>query len=203
MGVARAFGKEGYALALLARNPAKLGENAQTLKQEGFAVYTFTADAGEEASLIEAFAQIRTQLGDPEVLIYNAAAFTPGKPSEINSSQLLADFRVNVAGALMATQQVIPAMKAKRCGSILLTGGGLALHPAADASSLAIGKAGIRSLAFSLAQELGNTGIRVGTVTICGTVEPGTHFDPDAIAQSYMALHKQSSEIAETEVIYK
>lgn len=202
MGVARAFGNEGYTLALLARNATKLEANSQELRQTGYAVHTIAADAGNQDSLISAFDHIRAELGDPEVLIYNAAAFTPGKPSSISFEQLIADFQVNVAGALVAAQQVIPSMKTNRDGTILLTGGGLALNPFADASSLAIGKAGIRSLAFSLAQELTGTGIRVGTVTICGTVQPRTHFDPDAIAQSYIALHKQAPG-TETEVIYK
>ena len=202
MSVARAFGKEGYALALLARNPTKLVANAQALQTEGYTVQTFAADAGDEKSLILVFAQIRAELGNPEVLIYNAAAFTPGKPSAIGFPQLIKDFQVNVAGALVAVQQVLPAMQVNRHGTILFTGGGLALYPSADAASLAIGKAGIRSLAFTLAQELKDSGIRVGTVTICGTVQPGTHFDPDAIAQSYLALHN-ASETPETEVIYK
>lgn len=68
---------------------------------------------------------------------------------------------------------------------------------------MAINKTGIRSLAFSLAQELAEMGIHVATVTICGTVQPETKFDPDAIAQFYLALHKQSSEAFETKVIYK
>jgi len=202
-GVARAFGKEGYTLALLARNRAKLIENAQALEQEGNVVQTFAADAGDEASLSQAFAQIRAQLGDPEVLIYNAAAFNPGKPSAIAFEQLIADFKVNVAGAIVAAQQVIPAMKAKGQGTILFTGGGLALNPWADVSSLAIGKAGIRSLAFSLAQELAAAGIHVATVTICGIVKPGTHFDPDKIAQSYLVLHKQLPNAFETEIVYQ
>lgn len=42
-----------------------------------------------------------------------------------------------------------------------------------------------------------------GTVTICGTVQPGTHFDPDTIAQSYLALHQRSPVTPEIEVIYK
>ncbi len=202
-GVAKAFGNEGYTLALLARNPGRLAENAQDLQQAGYTVQTFTADAGEQDSLVHAFAQIRSQLEDPEILIYNAAASTAGKPTTISFDQLIADFRVNVAGALVAAQQVIPAMKAKGRGTILFTGGGLALHPWADASSLAIGKAGIRSLAFSLAQELTGTGIHVGTVTICGTVQSGTHFDPETIAQSYLALHKQPPEAFEIELVYE
>lgn len=203
MGVARVFGKEGYSLALLARNPSKLEDNAKSLKALGYSVYSFAADAGDELSLVQALTKVQSELGDPEVLIYNAATFTFGKPSTLNFDALTSDFRVNVAGALVAVQQVLPAMKANRKGTILLTGGGLALNPFADVSSLAIGKAGIRSLAFSLAQELASSEIHVGTVTICGTVEPGTHFDPDAIAQSYLTLHKQPLTEFETEIIYK
>jgi short-subunit dehydrogenase len=202
-GVARAFGKEGYTLALVARNFSKLEDNAQSLKTMDYRVQAFAADAGNETDLVQAFAQIRTELGDPSVLVYNAAAFTPGNPSSLNGEALISDFRVNVAGALIAVQQVLPAMQASGQGTILLTGGGLALNPFAGASSLAIGKAGIRSLAFSLAQELQGSGIHVGTVTICGTVEPGTHFDPDAIAQCYLDLHHQSPESWQTEIIYQ
>lgn len=203
LGVARAFGKEGYSLALIARNLTKLENNAQELKAKNYPVHFFAADAGDEASLVQAFTKIRAELGDPTVLVYNAAAFSPGNPSSLSPETLISDFRVNVAGALIAVQQVLPAMQANQKGTILLTGGGLALNPFAGASSLAIGKAGIRNLAFSLAQELSSSGIHVGTVTICGTVEPGTHFDPDAIAESYIALHHQPPQAWQTEVIYK
>jgi short-subunit dehydrogenase len=203
MGVAKVFGKEGYVLALIARNPAKLEDNAQALRANGYAVHLFAADARDEESLVQTFTQIRTQLGDPEVLIYNAAMSTPGKPSSLDPKLLISDFSVNVAGALIAVQQVIPTMQANRKGTILFTGGGLAFNPFTDVCSLSIGKAGIRSLTFSLAQELASSGIHVGTVTICGTVEPGTHFDPEAIAQSYLALHKQPPDSWDTELIYE
>jgi short-subunit dehydrogenase len=202
-GVARAFGKEGYKLALLSRNPAKSEDSIQNLKTLGYTVQSFVADAGDEASLVEAFTKIRAELGDPSVLVYNAAAFTPGNPSSLSGEALVADLRVNIVGALVAVQQVLPAMQSSGRGTILLTGGGLALTPFAGASSLSIGKAGIRNLAFSLAQELKASGIHVGTVTICGTVEPGTHFDPDAIAQSYLSLHQEPPESWQTEIVYQ
>jgi hypothetical protein len=67
----------------------------------------------------------------------------------------------------------------------------------------ALAKQGICNLTLSLAQALHTSGIYVGTVTICGTVEPGTHFDPDAIAQSYITLHHQSLADWQTEIIYQ
>ncbi|WP_041429558.1 hypothetical protein [Synechococcus sp. PCC 7502] len=59
------------------------------------------------------------------------------------------------------------------------------------------------SLAFCLAPKLKDFGIHVGTVTISDTVEVGTHFDPDAIAQSNLKLHQQAAEAFQVEVIYK
>jgi short-subunit dehydrogenase len=203
MGVAKAFGKEGYTLALLARNPAKLLENTQPLKQEGCAVQTFAADAGDEASLIQAFTQIRTQLGDPEVLVYNAAILKQDSVMSLVIADLIQDFKVNLAGAVTAIQQVIPAMQKQKRGTILLTGGGLSLYPNPQFLSLGIGKAAIRQLAMSLAEELKTDRIHMATVTICGTVAPGTKFDPDKIAQSYMALHKQSPDAWQTELVYQ
>jgi short-subunit dehydrogenase len=110
----------------------------------------------------------------------------------LDAEKLMQDFRVNVAGALVAAQQVIPHMKAQRQGTILFTGGGLALQPHPKYASIAVGKAGIRNLSFSLAAELESAGIHVATVTIAGIVRPGTALDPDRIAEEYWRLHVQS-----------
>lgn len=203
MGVARAFGKQGYTLALLARNPSKLADNAQALQAEGYAAQTFAADAGDETSLIQAFTQIRTQLGDPEVLIYNAALLKQDSVMNLSISDLVQDFKVNVTGAVASMQQVIPAMQQQKHGTILLTGGGLALYPSPQLISLGIGKAAIRHLALSLADELKADGIHIATVTICGTVAPGTKFDPDKIAQVYWQLHAQTPDNWQTESVYQ
>jgi NAD(P)-dependent dehydrogenase (short-subunit alcohol dehydrogenase family) len=67
-------------------------------------------------------------------------------------------------------------------------------------ASLAIGKAGIRSLALSLAKELAPEGIHVATVTICGFIQSGTAFAPDRLADRYLALHEQPRERWESEI---
>ncbi len=51
----------------------------------------------------------------------------------------------------------------------------------AQVAALGIGKGALRHLAFDLADELTNQNIHVATVTICGTIQPGTPFDPDRI----------------------
>jgi NAD(P)-dependent dehydrogenase (short-subunit alcohol dehydrogenase family) len=202
-GLAKVFGREGFQLALLSRNPSRHADLLAEIFDAGFTAKSFAADAGDEKSLCAAIAQAAQELGETGVLIYNAIAPTFVKPTQLTTEQLVADFRVNVAGALAATRAVLPGMKARGRGTILFTGGGWALQPWDGAASPSIGKAGIRSLAYTLAQELGGSGIHVGTVTIAGQVAAGTHFDPDKIAEAYLKLHRQPPGKFETEIIYK
>ena len=131
------------------------------------------------------------------MLLYNAAALRKTPPSGLDPETMVEDFRVNVAGALVAVQKVLPSMQEQKKGTILLTGGGLSLNPYYEYASLSVGKAGIRNLTFSLAQELQPHGIKVGTVTIAGFVKKDTHFDPDKIAEEFWKIHasKQGVEI--------
>ncbi len=203
LGLAKAFGREGFQLGLLSRDPNKHVALTTTLAKENFTAKSFSADAGDEESLTAAIAQAERELGEIGVLIYNAIAPTFLKPTQLTPDRLVADFRVNVAGALAATRAVLPGMKARGSGTILFTGGGWALQPWDGAASPSIGKSGIRSLAYTLAQELGGSGIHVGTVTIAGQVAAGTHFDPDKIAEAYLKLHRQAPGNFEPEIIYQ
>ena len=191
LAVARRFEREGYTIAAVSRNG---------FSQAGRA---FLADAGDEQSLRQCLCSIRSEMGDPEVLVYNASAGTPGPPASLNRDALVRDFEVNVVGAVVAAQEFAPAMVKAGRGTILISGGGLALEPMAEIASLSLGKAAIRSLSFSLAKELGTAGIHVATVTICGFVEEGTRFAPGLIADEYWRLHTQPQLEWQREVIYK
>ena len=92
-------------------------------------------------------------------------------------------------------------MKDQGAGRILLTGGGLALHPNAQAASLSLGKVAIRSLAFMLAQELRGTAIRAATVTICGYIQTGSYFDPQRIAEVF--YQTSLSDKTDAEIVYR
>lgn len=189
-GVARAFAALGYRLALVARSIDDRAPLPAALAESGASVVTRAADSGNFADLGAALAALVADHGPAEVLVYNAAAVTPAVPSALAPAQLMADLAVSVGGALAAVHALLPGMRAAGKGTILLTGGGFALQPMAAMASLGVGKAGLRNLAFSLAEELQPAGIRVGTVTILGAVAPGTAFDPDRIAEVFVALHR-------------
>lgn len=203
LGVAKAFGALGYSLALLSRNPQKSAAQLAELKQLGYPLKPYTVDAGDESSLRSVIALATADLGPVEVLIYNAVAPTFVSPTQLTAEKLVEDFRVNVAGALAATLEVLPAMRELGKGTILFTGGGWSLYPWHVAASPSIGKSGIRSLAYTLGQELAESTIHVGTVTILGEVKADTHFSPDKIAQAYVELHQQTPGNFTTEIQYK
>lgn len=203
MSVARRFGKEGFAVAMVARKKESLERHAQDLAGHGIEALGYKADAGDEHGLTKALDEIQTHQGKTSVLVYNAAILRQELASRTTFEDYVEDFRVNVAGAVTAVQHVLPDMKAEKKGTILFTGGGLALQPYAQFASLAIGKSGIRNLCFSLAGELRPLGIHVATVTICGIVKAGGKFDPALIADEYWNLHAQNVAAWEQEKLFQ
>jgi NADP-dependent 3-hydroxy acid dehydrogenase YdfG len=201
--VAQRFAREGFAVGAVARDAAKLQAALQPLRASGVRVAAAAADAGDAAALQAALASLRSELGDPGVLVYNAAAARPLPLAQLSAEQLMADLHTSVGGALAAAQAVLPAMRARGAGTLLFTGGGFALEPMPLMASLGVGKAGIRNLAYSLFADLKDAGIHAATVTICGVVQPGTAFDPARIADAYWALHCQPAGSFERELLFR
>ncbi|MFF2907612.1 SDR family NAD(P)-dependent oxidoreductase [Paenibacillus sp. NPDC057934] len=198
--VAHKFGQNGFHVVLAARNKIALEEFTSQLREEGIAADYIIVDAGSTASIEAGFQTIKEEYGSPELLIYNAAVIAGGKPSSLTSEVLAQHLQVDVVGALESTRQVLPDLLAKKSGTILFTGGGLSLFPSAQNASLSIGKAAVRNLALTLAEELKPEGIFVGTVTIAGTVKPDTYYDPTVIAEAYWKLF---TERQEHEILFK
>ncbi|NJD31768.1 MAG: SDR family NAD(P)-dependent oxidoreductase [Gammaproteobacteria bacterium] len=192
LAIAERFASAGHRVVGLGRKPRKVAGSLAGLRERGLKVETKTADAGDFAKLRSAIAAVERDAGPIEVLVYNAHRASLAPPSVLKPEDALDDFRVNVAGALVAAQAVLPGMRQRGRGTILFTGGGLALDPTGwlDASSLAIGKAGLRSLAFTLNKELGPAGVYVGTVTIAGMIMPGTSLAPEKLAEVFWEMHQ-------------
>lgn len=201
--VARRFGREGYAVAAVARRAEALNEQVAALVAAGVKARGYTADAADPASLGAALARAAADGGAAEVLVYNAAGVRYKPLAGLTAEELNADLRTSVGGALAAAQAVLPAMRAAGRGTLLFTGGGFAFEPMPALASLGAGKAALRNLAFSLHAELKDSGIHAATVTICGIVKAGTPFDPDKIAESYWALHAQAAGSFEREVQFR
>ena len=203
LAVARRFGAAGFRIAMLARRADRLAGIERDLLPAGVEARGYTVDLAIEAQVRGAFQKIEAQMGAPAVLVYNASAGRAGRPTSLGEGALVSDFRVNAVAPLWCVQEVLDGMMEAGRGTILFTGGGLALSPQTDFASLSIGKAAIRTLAFTLAQELQSTGIHVATVTICGFVQEGTRFAANLVAEEFWRLHTQAAGQFETEIVYK
>jgi NADP-dependent 3-hydroxy acid dehydrogenase YdfG len=193
--IARAFGTEGFAIALLARDPARLAKRHAEITAAGITAAPFVVDLANFVAIQGAVEHVRAWAGgDPVSLVYNAFAIQQGSADQLAMADSEHAIRVNFLAATQLTALVAPAMRASGTGSLLFTGGGAALHPYAGLSSLCAGKAALRMWVLTLAEDLAGTGIRVGTVTVHGRVERGTAFDPDDIAAALVRLHRGTDE---------
>jgi NAD(P)-dependent dehydrogenase (short-subunit alcohol dehydrogenase family) len=201
--LARRFAREGYEVALMARNEEHLGPVQRSIEQQGGRARAVVADASDAASVTSALERVAHEMGAPEVFIYNAGAFQMGGILEVDADDFERCFRANCAGAFHGARGVVPHMIERGRGTILFTGATASLRGGARFSCLAVGKFGLRALAQSLARELGPQGIHVAHIVIDGQIdtprvrsmfpnrETATFLDPEAIAEVYWQLHTQ------------
>jgi short-subunit dehydrogenase len=190
LALAKKFYSKGLNICLVARNMSKLASIAEEFKDPGKGVFIYAADAGNRESILNTMGGILQDLGTPSVAIYNVSLLRPGEPSHVDYNTFVRDFEINVGGLLTMYQALIGLMRKEGKGKILVTGGGLSLSPFFEFASLGVGKAGLRNLVGSLAQECGKWGIQVSTITINGMIKPGTKFDPENIAEKFWEVYE-------------
>ncbi|MDF9796846.1 short-subunit dehydrogenase [Catalinimonas alkaloidigena] len=203
MSIASKFGHQGFTIAMISRSDEKLSQYQKKLQRDKVEAYYYIADVSDSQQLISCLAYIRESLGPTEVLVYNAAAVREVDLMTMDEDDLMMDFRVNTLGALIASRTVSQEMENSGKGKIFFTGGGLSIHPNPSYGSLAIGKAGLRNLAYSLHEQLKPLNIHVATVTVNGIVQKSDEkYHPDAVAAQFWKLNEQALSDAEPEIIY-
>jgi NAD(P)-dependent dehydrogenase (short-subunit alcohol dehydrogenase family) len=192
-----------YSVAILARRAGHLKELAAELRQSGSTILDLTCDVSNEKHIAEAFGAIRGNLGEVEVLLYNAGSGAFGSITEITPNQYEADWRVNAFGAFVAAKEVVPAMIARGRGTLLFTGATAGVKAGPKSVSFGPAKFAMRGLAQALARDLGPKGIHVAWINVDGSIDiPGARalksslkdadfLKPEAIAESYWHLAHQ------------
>jgi NAD(P)-dependent dehydrogenase (short-subunit alcohol dehydrogenase family) len=197
--IARRFAGEGYAVALVARTASYVEGLAREL-QGGRG---YPCDAADPSALEATLRAIRGDLGEVDVLVYNAGSGAWGTVEEITPAAFEAGWRVNALGALVAAQQVIPAMKAKAEGAIVFIGATASRRGGPKSAGFSSAKGAQRLLAESMARHLWPAGIHVALVVIDGVVDlprtrermperPDAFFvRPDDVAGTVLAIVRQ------------
>ncbi len=195
--LARLFAKEGMRVALAARDAKKLGP---LLKETGASGYACDATRREDVGTL--FASFDKDIGPPDIVVYNAGYRTRGAITELDPEEVLKTLMASAYGGFLVAQLAAKAMLARGQGTILLTGASASVKGYARSSPFAMGKFALRGLAQSLARELQTQNIHVAHVVIDGGIGragdprakergPDGMLDPDAIARTYLELHRQ------------
>ena len=153
------FANEGYAVALLSRSTGYSSGIAEEIGGRAYA-----CDVTDPAAIKSAFAKVRHDFGDVDVLLYNVGTGQFGRFDDVPDKDFEKGWQVNVRGLLQSTREVVGPMRERASGAIIVTGATASLRGKPFTPAFASAKAAQRSLAQSLARQLGPEGIHVALV---------------------------------------
>ena len=211
--IAQKFAKEGFFVVLTTRSAANASELDNAVREQGGESMIVELDLVSNDSISKAFAQIRDQVGDPNVLVYNAGYLEgrdlpPEKELLENIPVELFEITQHIAsrGPFLVAKEVLPAMREQRNGSFLISNNSASLRgrKRMTGESLYYPRVMMRTLAQVLTEEYSEHGVHVANVVIDGLIDsPGTRalpraqqqpeiiMNPVKIAEAFYYLHTQ------------
>jgi NAD(P)-dependent dehydrogenase (short-subunit alcohol dehydrogenase family) len=205
--IARRFAREGYVACVTRRNADKLAPLVEHIRAEGGVAHPFGSDARVEDEVVRLVAHIEREIAPIEVAVFNIGANVRFDVVETTERVYRKVWEMGALAGFLMGREVAKAMLPRGRGTILFTGATASVRGGAGFSAFAGAKHALRSLAQSLARELGPQGIHVGHVIIDGAIDtafikenfPERYalkdrdgiLSPDAIAENYWHLHRQ------------
>jgi NAD(P)-dependent dehydrogenase (short-subunit alcohol dehydrogenase family) len=164
--LARRFSPDGYAVALMARSTELSAKLAAELPN----ARPYACDVADEASVADAFSRTRAELGEVDVLVFNAGSGVWGSIEDVKPEDFERAWRVNALGLFLTARQVIPAMRRKGKGAIVVVGATASRRGVAGTAAFAPAKMAQKGLAESMARHLWPAGIHVALIVVDGVV---------------------------------
>jgi 3-oxoacyl-[acyl-carrier protein] reductase len=163
--VARAFAREGFDVALIARPSMHLDRVAQELAASATRARAFSADIAEPGEIERAVARVLETFGRLDVLVNAAGVYGPiGPLADADMIAWAAAIATNLLGTAYAMRAVLPHMLAERSGVILNFSGGGAVAPFPRFSAYSASKAAVVRLTETVAEEVREAGVRVNAI---------------------------------------
>jgi NAD(P)-dependent dehydrogenase (short-subunit alcohol dehydrogenase family) len=200
--VAKRFAREGYAVALAARNEERLARLASEIDASAF-----PADLANEMEVGKLFRDVETRLGPIDAVTFIAATRVQAPIAELSAADFERVWRQSCLSGFLVGREATRCMLPRKRGSVIFTGASGSTRGRAQFAAFAAAKGGLRFMAQSMARELGPQGIHVATVLIDGAIDSErmrrNHpermeklaadgaLHPDAIAETYWQIHAQ------------
>ncbi|MEH0637161.1 SDR family NAD(P)-dependent oxidoreductase [Streptomyces bottropensis] len=191
--VARRFGREGFAVALVARDPQRTRALAADLADRGVTAQGFAADVRDPDALTAALEAAHTALGPVEVLQYSPLPHRDYMLPVLRTgaADLVGPIEFSVYGAVAAVRQVLPGMRGLGRGTVLLVNGGTAVVPHPDRAGTSVAFAAQSAYGRMLHDTLAGEGIHVAQLVVPGAIVPGhPRKDPAVLADTLWGIHR-------------
>jgi NAD(P)-dependent dehydrogenase (short-subunit alcohol dehydrogenase family) len=211
--IAQKFAQQGFFTVLTTRKEGNASALAQAIREQGGECMIVELDLVSQESIASAFATIRRDAGDPEVLVYNAG-YLEGRDLPPDKELLehipieMFDTTQHIAcrGPFLVAKEVLPAMRKNGHGSFFFSNNSNSLRgkKRMTGQSLYYPRVMMRTLSQVLTEEYSEHGVHVANVVIDGTIDsPGTRalarnqnrrdaiINPVKIAEAFYYLHTQ------------
>lgn len=168
--LACAFATEGARVVLFDREDAT--QVSERIVQTGGIATAVRGDVSEDADIARLIATAKNEFGRIDILVNNAAILQPlATPSfaDVTLAEWDRILRVNLRGPFQLARAVVPVMQQQGHGRILSIGSST-VFMGAPLAPYAASKAGLISLTYALARELGPSGITANMISI-GLIE--------------------------------
>ncbi|MCH2503720.1 MAG: SDR family NAD(P)-dependent oxidoreductase [Dehalococcoidia bacterium] len=197
--IAQKFAKEGFLVVLTTRNAANASALEIAIREQGGECMIVELDLVSTDSISKAFAQIRNEVGDPEVLVYNAG-YLEGRdlPPDKELLEHIPDEMFETAqhiasrGPFLIAKEVLPAMRERGEGSFLISNNSFSLRGKKryTGQSLYYPRVMMRTLSQVLTEEYSEHGVHVANIIIDGLIDsPGTRALPVALEQPDVVMN--------------
>ena len=180
LATARAFYREGARVVITGRNETKLNLAGKSIGKD---VLTIQSDASSLGDIDQMFETVMKHNVAIDVLFLNVGAGTPVPFEDVTESIFDEIVNTNFKGAFFTIQKALPYLS--RDASIIFNSSISHFIGQHSLSAYAASKAAVRSLARTLATELGPRGIRLNVVSP-GVVDTPV-FDQDRVPKEVKA----------------
>jgi len=211
--IAQKFAREGFFVVLTTRRKTNATSLADAIQQQNGSCTIVELDLMSQESIASAFATIRSEAGDPEIVVYNAG-YMEGRelPPEMELLEHIPVEMFDLAqhissrGPFLVAKEILPAMRRKGRGSFFFSNNANSLRgrKRMTGQSLYYPRVMMRTLAQVLTEEYSEHGVHVANVVIDGLIDsPGTRalpmaqkrpeivMNPEKIADAFYYLHTQ------------
>lgn len=170
LAISRALAREGAAVCLADIDEGRLQAASQTLQGEGIQVRIARCDVTSRESVRNALRQTAETPEGLDILVNNAAAYTPTLPFEqVDDRQWHDAFAVNVTGAFLMSQEALPYLRQSGKAAIINIASQLGLVAAEGQAAYCASKGALIQLTRAMSLDLARYGIRVNAVCPGGT----------------------------------